>query len=81
MTDHPTTTDHEEWIRFVWLNKPALSEQIKALLPKEIEFTDIDPGLAPIIYLKRLHGNMSLNFLALKVALDDQEDIREIQIL
>jgi len=81
MTDKTETMDDEEWIRFVWLNKPALIAQIRARIPRDIKFTDIDPGGAPIIFLKRRHGNVPLNFLALEVALDDQENISEIQIL
>lgn len=81
MIDKPEAMDDEEWIRFVWLNKPALIAQIRAMIPEDIEFTDIDPGGAPIIYLKQPHGNVQLSFLALRVALDDQEDIREIEIL
>jgi hypothetical protein len=81
MTEETEAMDDEEWIRFVWLNKPALIAQIRARIPRDIKFIDIDPGGALIIFLKRLHGNVPLNFLALKVALNDQEDIREIQIL
>ena len=73
--------DHEEWIRFVWLNRPSLIDQLRPLLPGDIEFTNIDPGLHPIIYLKRPHGSFELGFLALKVELDEQDDIRPIDIL
>lgn len=80
MTEKAATMDHEEWIRFVWLNRASLIQQLQKLFP-DVEFTNIDPGLYPIIYLKRLHGQVELDFQAVKIELDDEDDIREATLL
>ena len=72
--------DHEEWIRFVWLNRASLIQQLQKLFP-DVEFTNIDPGLYPIIYLKSLHGRVELSFQAVKIELNDEDDIREATLL
>jgi len=71
--------DHEEWFHFVWEHRDPLIKQLQSLLP-EAEFTNIAPGLYPILYLQRPHGRIELNFVAVKVELDDERNIKEAEI-
>jgi len=71
--------DPEEWIHFVWEHRDLLIKQLQSRLP-EAEFTNIAPGLYPILYLQRPHGRIELNFVAVKVGLDDKRNIKEAEI-
>jgi len=71
--------DPEEWIHFVWEHRDLLIKQLQSRLP-ETEFTNIAPGLYPILYLQRPHGRIELNFVAVKVGLDDKRNIKEAEI-
>jgi hypothetical protein len=73
--------DHRDWINFVELNRPALTEQLRALLPAEIEFSSIDPGPLPIIFLRRSHGAVELSFLAVSTELDEEGDLRRVEVV
>ena len=72
--------DHEEWIDFVLENRESLLERLKSLLP-HTKFTNIAPGLYPIIHLQQPHGRVEPNIQAARVGLDDEGRVQEAELL
>jgi hypothetical protein len=76
--EHPM--EERDWMLFVLLNKEILTEQLRARLP-DTEFSSIDPGVYPLVYLKRFHGHVELSFLSVQLELDHDSNVGKAQIV
>jgi hypothetical protein len=74
---HPM--EERDWMLFVLLNRDILAEQLRACLPG-VEFSSLDPGVYPMVYLKHFHGRVELSYLAVRLELDHDSNIGRAEI-
>jgi hypothetical protein len=69
-----------EWIDYVSHNKDYLAKEIRDHMP-ETDFSNILPGLAPIVYLQKKHGAIELTFEAVNLEIDEYGAVKRADAL
>ena len=69
-----------EWIQFVSDNRERLMPQLRECMP-DVEFSNIMPGVFPVVYLQRPHGTLELGFLALHLEVDESGDVQGVTVV